>query len=84
MPSVRRTKKTGKQTIGSDYLPGLYAGRAVSLLLELGLRVLRVRYHGDVARIVLGPEEFDKVVNGLREDILVRVKGVGFDEILSH
>lgn len=54
-------------------------GKAEDLLLELGLRVLRVRHHGNVARIELGPEEFDKAVNELREEILTRVKGVGFN-----
>jgi uncharacterized protein len=53
-------------------------GRAEESLRELGLRILRVRHHGDVARIELGPSEFEEVVNGLREEVLQRVKAAGY------
>jgi uncharacterized protein len=53
-------------------------GRAEEALRDLGLRVLRVRHHGDVARIELGPDEFLRVVNGLRDEVLRRVKGSGY------
>ena len=53
-------------------------GRAEDALWRLGLRVLRVRHHGDVARIELGPEEFDRVVNGLRDEVVRAVKGAGY------
>jgi uncharacterized protein len=53
-------------------------GRTEESLRELGLRVLRVRHHGDVARIELGDEEFDLVVNGLREEVIRLVKAAGY------
>ena len=53
-------------------------GRAEEALNGLGLRTLRVRHHGDVARLELGPEEFGRVVNGLREEVVRRVKEAGY------
>ncbi len=53
-------------------------GRAEDALWRLGLRVLRVRHHGDVARLELGPEEFERVVNGLRDEVVRAVKGAGY------
>ncbi len=53
-------------------------GRAEDALWGLGLRVLRVRHHGDVARIELGPDEFDRVVNGLRDEVVRAVKAAGY------
>lgn len=53
-------------------------GRAEEQLRELGFRVLRVRHHGDVARLELGSEEFARVVNGLRDEVVRRVKNAGY------
>ncbi len=53
-------------------------GRAEEALRDLGFRTLRVRHHGDVARLELGPEEFGRVVNGLREEAVRRVKTAGY------
>lgn len=53
-------------------------GRAEESLRELGLRVLRVRHHGDVARIELGEEEFSQAVNELRTEVVARVKAAGY------
>lgn len=53
-------------------------GRAEEGLRELGLRVLRVRHHGDVARLELGPDEFQRVVNGLRDEVVRIVKDAGY------
>jgi uncharacterized protein len=53
-------------------------GRAEEGLRDLGLRVLRVRHHGDVARLELGPEEFERVVNGLRAEVVRIVKDAGY------
>jgi uncharacterized protein len=53
-------------------------GRAEESLRDLGLRALRVRHHGDVARLELGPDEFGRVVNGLRDEVIRRVKGAGY------
>jgi uncharacterized protein len=35
-------------------------GRAEESLRDLGLRTIRVRHHGDLARIELGPAEFER------------------------
>jgi uncharacterized protein len=53
-------------------------GRAEESLRDLGLRTLRVRHHGDVARLELGPEEFARAVNGLRDEVVRRVKEAGY------
>ncbi|MFU8857199.1 MAG: ATP-dependent sacrificial sulfur transferase LarE, partial [Deferrisomatales bacterium] len=53
-------------------------GRAEEALRELGLRVLRVRHHGDVARLEVGPEEFERVANGLRDRVVAAVKAAGY------
>jgi uncharacterized protein len=53
-------------------------GRAEESLRELGLRTLRVRHHGDVARIELGADEFGRVVDGLRDEVVRRVKEAGY------
>jgi pyridinium-3,5-biscarboxylic acid mononucleotide sulfurtransferase len=53
-------------------------GRAEESLRQLDLRVLRVRHHGDVARIELGEIEFNRVVNELREEVIMRVKEAGY------
>jgi uncharacterized protein len=53
-------------------------GKAEDALRELGLRTLRVRHHGDVARIELGADEFVRVVNGLRDEVVRRVKDAGY------
>ena len=46
--------------------------KAEQLLLDLGFRQLRVRIHGDVARIELDPSEFEKF---MKEDIRKQVYG---------
>lgn len=53
-------------------------GKAEEGLKDLGMRVLRVRHHGDVARVELGPEEFERAVGELREQVIGVVKGVGY------
>jgi pyridinium-3,5-biscarboxylic acid mononucleotide sulfurtransferase len=53
-------------------------GRAEEALRDLGLRTLRVRHHGDVARLELGAEEFGRVTNGLRDEVVRRVKAAGY------
>ena len=53
-------------------------GSAEEALRDLGLRTLRVRHHGDVARLELGPEEFGRVIDGLREEVVRRVKEAGY------
>ena len=53
-------------------------GMAEESLRLLGLRTLRVRYHGAVARIELGEEEFLQAVGPLRNEIIHSVKKAGF------
>lgn len=47
-------------------------------LRDLGLQTLRVRYHGTVARIELGEEEFERATGLLRNEIVRLVKAAGF------
>ena len=56
-------------------------GRAEESLRELGLRTLRVRHHGDMARIELGPAEFERVVNGLSAEVVRLVKSAGYNYV---
>jgi len=53
-------------------------GSAEESLRALGLRTIRVRHHGDMARIELGPAEFEQVVNGLRDEVVRLVKSAGY------
>jgi len=53
-------------------------GRAEESLRELGFKTLRVRYHGDVARLELGTQEFDEATGLLRDDVIKCVKEAGF------
>jgi uncharacterized protein len=53
--------------------------RCERVLRELGFRVYRVRYHDELARIEVAPDEFDKLLQpGIREEILRRFKDAGF------
>lgn len=48
-------------------------------LRELGFRELRVRHHGNVARVELPPAELPRAVTGsLAEEIVKRVRAAGF------
>ena len=53
-------------------------GLAEESLRGLGFRTLRVRYHGNVARIELGEQEFEQAIGILRDDIIRLVKAAGF------
>lgn len=53
-------------------------GRAEDALHALGFRTLRVRYHGDVARLELGDEEYAAATGPLRERVVRCVKEAGF------
>lgn len=53
-------------------------GQAEEGLRELGFRTLRVRYHGDVARLELGQAEFAAASGPLRDEVLRCVKAAGF------
>lgn len=53
---------------------------AESFILSSGFRQVRVRCHKNVARIEVGKEEIEKVIN-FREEIVRRLKEVGFKYI---
>jgi uncharacterized protein len=53
-------------------------GIAEESLRRLGFRTLRVRYHGTVARIELGEEEFVRATGVLRDEVVRMVKAAGF------
>jgi len=53
-------------------------GKAEDALRELGFRVVRVRYHDSVARLELGPEEFELACGPLRDKVSRLVKEAGF------
>jgi pyridinium-3,5-biscarboxylic acid mononucleotide sulfurtransferase len=53
--------------------------RAEDALVDLGFRVCRVRHHGEVARVELGPDEMVKALEPATRDAIVRdLKGVGY------
>jgi uncharacterized protein len=53
--------------------------RAEDELRGLGFRVLRVRHHGDVARIEVAPEEMPRLVApGVAETVDARLRALGF------
>ena len=51
--------------------------RAESFLHDLGIGQLRVRHHGDIARIELEPADFDRVLMN-RHEIAAHLKSLGF------
>lgn len=52
-------------------------GRAEAALRKLGLRQLRVRYHGEVARIEVGPAELERAFE-MRAQLAAAVRQAGF------
>lgn len=53
--------------------------QAERYLFDMGFTQLRVRMHGDIARVELLPEEFDKLfVPNVREGVLNYIKSLGF------
>lgn len=53
--------------------------KAEQYLIDIGFRQVRVRHHGDIARIELLPEDMPKVFeNGLNEKINIKFKQLGF------
>lgn len=53
--------------------------RAEQLLLDLGFKQVRVRFHGDIARIEIGQDEFTKVLDlEIRDKIYGEFKEIGF------
>ena len=56
--------------------------RAEQLLLDLGFRQFRVRIHGDLARIEILPEDFDRIMTPeVRGQITTALKEYGFSYV---
>ena len=56
--------------------------RAEQLLLDLGFRQFRVRIHGDLARIEILPDDFDRIMtSAVREQIAAALKEYGFSYV---
>ena len=56
--------------------------RAEQFLLDLGFRQFRVRIHGDLARIEILPDDFDRIMtSAVREQITAALKGFGFSYV---
>jgi len=67
--------------IGTEVTPErlTQVGHAEAALRRLGFRRFRVRHHGEIARIELGDEEADRLVDpGLRAETVRSVKNAGF------
>lgn len=53
--------------------------QAEGVLLDLGFRLCRVRHHGEVARVELGPDEMARALEpGVRDALVSGVKAAGF------
>ncbi len=53
--------------------------RGEQYLHSLGLRQLRLRHHGDIARIELDPGDMDKIIKPeIRQDIVKHLKALGY------
>jgi pyridinium-3,5-biscarboxylic acid mononucleotide sulfurtransferase len=64
---------------GTPIVPGMLQQiqNAENALFDLGFRVLRVRHHGDIARIELQPEDMPRALE-LRDAITAAVKAAGY------
>ncbi|MCD7884834.1 MAG: TIGR00268 family protein, partial [Lachnospiraceae bacterium] len=52
------------------------------LLLDLGFRQVRVRVHGNIARIEILPQEFEKLMQEeVRLNVYTRLKEYGFSYV---
>jgi len=57
----------------------LKVGRAEDIVRKLGLTQVRVRHHGDIARLELRPEEFGKLMlEGARRKVIAGLKKLGY------
>ena len=55
-------------------------GKAEQILRNSGFKQFRVRIHGDIARIELLPEDFEKMLE-MREELYASVKALGFSYV---
>jgi len=57
---------------------------AEAFLRELGFRQVRVRHHGEIARIEVGPEEVARLLDGdLRRSIAQRLRELGYGYVTA-
>lgn len=57
-------------------------GKAEELLIRLGLSQVRIRIHGDIARIEISPEDFSRIIQeGNRTEIYSTLKSLGFSYV---
>jgi uncharacterized protein len=57
----------------------LKVGRAEDLLRKLGLTQVRVRHHGEIARVEVRPEEFEKLMTeSARRKVAAELKKLGY------
>ena len=66
------------ETITAEKL--IMVGRAENFLLDLGFKQMRVRIHGDIARIEILPEDFTRIID-LRTKIYDELKQLGFSYV---
>ena len=66
------------ETLTAEKLSAVEA--AEEFLFSAGFNQLRVRVHGNIARIEVLPEDFDAVIK-IREKISARLKNLGFDYV---
>lgn len=52
--------------------------KAEDFLIKLGIKQFRVRHHGDIARIEVIPDEFNKII-AFNNEIIVEFKDLGFN-----
>ncbi len=58
--------------------------KAEQLLLDLGFTQVRVRVHGNIARLEVLPSQFEKLIEeGVREKIHKAFKDIGFDYVTA-
>ena len=56
--------------------------KAEQLLLDLGFHQVRVRIHGNIARIEILPDEFCKLIDDkVRNEVYSTLKSLGFDYV---
>ncbi len=56
--------------------------RAEKTIIDLGIRAIRVRKHGDIARLEIGKEEMNKILNlELMSEIAELLKAIGFEYV---
>jgi uncharacterized protein len=68
------------ETITSKALENVH--KAESYIKQFGIKELRVRHHGDVARIEIHPREFSLLLDeGTRQNIVEQLKTIGYQYV---